>query len=439
MSLDDLLELVPSAARYRREELADEQNALSYWNEAAEALVTPDDQLLDHLLYGFEGEADETRAVPHAVDEATVARLDELVDQNQPTFALLREGVRCGRVQFPEFADEGGSIEEHYQSLLPLRQLARAWYALARLRIAERRYSEAAEELIGLGEMGHMICCGESFTMHYLIGSWILGVAVAGAQLLAVESASPSSAHDSFCAALDRWLAEADRMTLSQRVELCGYALPELARLEACPDVPTLVDQFLDRHYHNAPMLSEGDEEPATVREDDGRRAWRRETILALLEGHAEPFVPAATARQLGRLVADRIAELQRPGAWNIAGPWRRLGRSYRRLRFGARTRVWPAQLHPGFPFECLGPSEDAQRMLAELRPHVSPRSWNAMQPPTEAQLPGVRQRLQWMPNALGVLVVQALLSIDINVAARLNRHRLEAARQALRKMATAA
>jgi hypothetical protein len=61
------------------------------------------------------------------------------------------------------------------------------------------------------------------------------------------------------------------------------------------------------------------------------------------------------------------------------------------------------------------------------------------MQPPTEAQLPGVRQRLQWMPNALGVLVVQALLSIDINVAARLNRHRLEAARQALRKMATAA
>jgi len=36
------------------------------------------------------------------------------------------------------------------------------------------------------------------------------------------------------------------------------------------------------------------------------------------------------------------------------------------------------------------------------------------MQPPTEDQLRALRDRLYWLPNALGVLTIASLLSVNI-------------------------
>jgi hypothetical protein len=277
-----------------------------------------------------------------------------------------------------------------------------------------------------------MVCCGDSFLMQYLVGSYVLDVAQFGIRLLATEPPVPGAALEELGTAVRRWLAEAGRMTHCLRVELCRYALPELELFAACPDVVSLVDQFLERHYPNAPLLSGADDETGTGADDDGRRVWRRERLLYVLDGHPEPFALLPTVRRLGRLVADEIRELDQRRRWPPVAWCQRVGRLYRRSRFRARSQLWPAQLSPRFPYECLGPSAAAQYGLAELQPHVSTRQWAAMQPPAEDQLQALRERLRWVPNPLGVLIISSLLSVDIAQLENLRRARLQATRQAL-------
>jgi len=123
---------------------------------------SPTKRLLNRCLHGVESATEETGRLPRTLDEDTVAGLRLLAERNQPAFTLLRQGVRCGRVQFPDFADDGGSLDEHAESLSPLRDLAHAWWALARLQIADGHYAAAATELAGLGDLGHMLCCGKA-------------------------------------------------------------------------------------------------------------------------------------------------------------------------------------------------------------------------------------------------------------------------------------
>jgi hypothetical protein len=335
-------------------------------------------------------------------------------------------------VQFPEFEEEGGSLAEHAESMMPLRQLARAWQSLARLLISERRYEEAAGELVGVGEMAHLLCCGESFVMHYLLGSAVMQGAGVGMRWLAAEEDAPASALHMLSAAVDRWIAEAGRAAQCLRVDLCSYALPEIERLAACRGMESLLEQLLDRHYASAPLFPEEDGDATQVHPDDDRLAWRRESMLRLLDGHGEPFDPIATVRQLGRLAADQIAVVERQPASSLAAWWRRLGRSYRRSRFRASMRYWPAQFHPGFPYEYLGPGDNARERLAECREHVSARHWQEMQPPSDAQLQAARERLRLAPNALGLLIADALLPVDLSVNERLRRARLAAVRETL-------
>ena len=97
-----------------------------------------------------------------------------------------------------------------------------------------------------------------------------------------------------------------------------------------------------------------------------------------------------------------------------------------------AQARIWPAQPSADFPYECLGPSDAAQHDLAQLQPHVSTRLWAAMQPPTEDQLPAVRERLRWLPNPLGVLITSSLLSVNIAHLEGQRRARLQATQHVL-------
>jgi hypothetical protein len=426
---DELLDLVPTIALYHREPLPDDQNALSYWGEAAAALIEPDEDLLECCLESGSCGADGQRT-PRPLDAPTVERLQAFANANQRVFDLLHAGVACGRVQFPEFEDEGGSIAEHAESLGPFRRLARAWLVLARLLIAEHRYADAARELTALGEMGHLLCCGESFQMDYLVGMAVLGLATVGIRELAVASDVPAAARAVLASAVARWLAEADEMVQCFRVELCSYAVPEIVRLTCSRDVKDLLDQLLERHFGNAPLVPEEDENAA--RDDDGRLAWRRDSMLYLLDGHPNPWDPIATIRALGQLTADRIAGLQEHGRFGPVRFWRRVGRVFRERRLRARMRSWPTQFQAVWPYECLGVSDDAQRQRAEFQEHFTPRQWAEQQPPSKSQLATVRRRLRTIPNALGWLVVDALWSVDITPIEHQRRAELHALRRVL-------
>lgn len=435
MELDALLEYIPPITRYRREPLADAHNALSYWSAAAEGMTPLGSDLWDRISVGAE---EETVVAPTERstrrDEATEKALREVVGCNEPTFQLLDQGLACGRVQFPEFNEEGGSVSEHDETMRLMRDLARLRWASARLQLAERRFAESARELIALGQMGHLLCCGESFVMHYLIGGVVMDHAESGIALLAAAPDVPVETFAEILAAVDRWIAEADAVVQCQRVELCSYAIPELVRLDACDDTTALIDQLLERHYSDAPVLAPDDEDEAPA-EDDRRGEWRREAIQFLLADHPEPFELVPSVACLGQQIADRIEELLQFRARGLPAGWRRLTRKFRQQRFLARVRVWPIQLGPGFPFDCLGPSDAALGALSDLmREHVSAAQWRAYQPPTQAQLAATRARLRWMPNALGWLIVQTLLSVGIAQTERVRRARLEAVRQSLTK-----
>jgi len=438
MSLDDLFQHVPPAARYRREPLDEKQNALSYWSEAA-AVLEPFDETLDEttdrcLWSHLDAEDDSGQPCP--LDESEIPRLRTFVEDNRQVFELLQSGVKCGRVQFHAIVDDEGGLGEHIESTSSLRNLATSWFALARLRIAEGRFADAAQELADLGQMGHLLCCGESFVLQYLVGVNLMGIARVGIRSLVAEQKPHAGSLDGLIAAVDRWIAEADQAAQCYRMDLCSFALPEIDRLMAYSAVESQVDQLLERHYPNEPFPLNEDKPPLTDDDIDARRRWRRDGILFLLDGHPDPFDPVATVRQMGQLVADKIAQLQqRRFSW--ATPLRALGRRYRQSRFEARTRLWPAQFAVEFPFECLGPAELAWRHIAEYLEDLPPRYRADMEPPTDVQLKAARERLRHVPNALGVLVAAALMPTDISSSERLRRERLHATREALRAATT--
>jgi len=112
--------------------------------------------------------------------------------------------------------------------------------------------------------------------MQYLVGSFVLDIVQSGIRLLAAEPQVPEAALEELRTAVGRWAGRSgpnDRLPARGTVPLRPA---ELERFAACPDVVSLVDQFLERHYPNAPLLSGADDESETGAADDGRRAWRR-------------------------------------------------------------------------------------------------------------------------------------------------------------------
>jgi len=429
MSQSNLLQYVPAEARYHYKPLDDEQNAVSYWSEAAAALGEFEENLHESL-YGYLDDEDDS-GKPRLLEEPHISRLRTFVEDKKQVFELLRSGVQCRRVQFYADFDEQGGIEDHVDSMSSLRDLATAWLALARVRIAEGRYADAARELTDCGEMGYLLCCGESFVLQYLVGLTVSGIAQTGFRLLAAEGKSRGDSLDDLIVAVDRWIDESDQAARCYRVELCRFVIPEIDHLTACGSVESQVDRLLDHHYPNEPFPDE-DGQP-TLAEDDieSRRQWRRDGIVSLVENHPHPFDPVATVRQLGQLVADQIARLQhRRFSWTA--PLRELGRRYRQSRFKARTRHWPNQFLVDFPFSCLGPGEHARQQVAELLELMGSQYRAELEPPSEPELQAARDRLRSVPNALGLLVAHALLPMDIFSSENLHRERLRTTREAL-------
>jgi hypothetical protein len=246
--------------------------------------------------------------------------------------------------------------------------------------------------------------------------------ALAGMQQLAGPGVPAGVAGD-LAVAVKHWLASAGKMAQCLKVDLCVFSLVELDRLTENVRRDSLVEELLDRHYANAPLLPSTS--AAEACDDDGRLAWRRERILYLLEGHPAPLDKIATVRLMGQTVADRIRDLQPRRRVDPLAGWRRAARMYRRARFRYRSQQWPAQLQAAFPYEYLGHGPSARSRLGELRAHVAPDQWARMQPPTDPELQIVRRRLRLMPNPLGVLLADALLATDISAQEQLRRQRL--------------
>jgi len=428
MSCDELLQYVPPIARYRREPLDDQRNALVFWDEAAAAMVRLDDALYEELV----DDSSDACSLAISISESNADRVRHYLEENGKTLQLLRDGVCCGQIQFPELEEEGGSVAEHAGSMDPLVELARTWFILAQSQIVNGDVPAAASELIALGQMGHIICCGEGLVMHYLVGSAIMGMALDGIRLLVIGREIPGDLLADLSAAVDRWIEDASDVARCLRVDLCDYSLREIDRLSRSGGLKTMVDQLLDRHYANSPMLASESGRPDRAFDDDGRLQWRRDKIFYLLEGHPAPFDKTTTVSLMGRMVADRIQDLQPPSRFNLVARWDRVKRAYRRSRFNSRCRLWPIQLRPTFLYEFLGPSDDARVALTEIREHVTPRQWAGMQPPTDEQIEAARRRIRVTPNVLGVLMGEALLAIDISSNESLRQQRLNATRTAI-------
>jgi hypothetical protein len=259
--------------------------------------------------------------------------------------------------------------------------------------------------------------------MHYLIGATIQETALGEMRLLSETNSVSGETLRELAEVVEEWLQGAGEMTNCLRVELCAFALREVERLGAYRGIEAQLDQLLERHYTSEPVGGTWEEA------DRERGAWRRACILELLEDHPEPFELVATVRLLGRLTADRIADLQWPSR---GGALRRVARVYRRSRFRSRVRLWPQQLLPLFPFACLGHGARARAQLAELADHFPADTWSRLQAPEEAQLAAAHQRLRYTANPLGVLVAEALLGADPTADENLRRGRLQTIRDAL-------
>jgi hypothetical protein len=410
--------------------MPDSRNSLWYWSEAAEKSTPIDCDLWERCVAdNAELEAGQRRRTP-PLDEATTAALREAIDRNTEALELLRQGVACGQVQFPEMTGEGGSVSEHADSIDPLRQLSRIWWARARLLLADGRTDEAASDLIGLGDMAHLVCCGESLVMHYLVGCIVQALPLYGIKMLAAEPVVAADTRRQVREALERWIDEANLSSRCQCVDLCSYAIPEMARIAEAGNPEAVIDRFLERHYTIRPQMPESEKEVASA--PDGRVEWRRDAIRHLLSDHPQPFDLKPLVEPMGRVIADRVERWQEPSAWSIARSWRRMKRTYRLKRFESRRRLWPAQLTPHFPFECLGPSDSARHELAEMRPLVSPTEWKSMQVPSPSELKQIKEKMRWTPNALGWLIAQSLLPMDVSGTEMQRRARLDATRRFL-------
>ena len=85
MSRDGLLEQVPTIARYRREPLEDDRNAVAFWDEASKALVELDDEeLYDQLVC----EAPESRDVAAFPTGAGAERVRTFLENNRKALDL---------------------------------------------------------------------------------------------------------------------------------------------------------------------------------------------------------------------------------------------------------------------------------------------------------------------------------------------------------------
>jgi hypothetical protein len=259
--------------------------------------------------------------------------------------------------------------------------------------------------------IGEMICAGDGQMLHYLIGLWIRSAALRSIGRLGAHPDIPRPLLDELLHAVARSLRVPDGLAQSLRVDFCTITLPQLDRTSDEGGLETIVDKLLATYYSSHAPLGDDVGLSATVELAEDWVAWRRQQILALLAGHPRPYDKAATARLMGLLTARVVREAryaEQFGDLSLLGKLHRLRRQFFRHRLQAKTRFWPVELTPGFPYGATGRGNfaaDAEQTAAS--------ALGARQLLTERRRAAAQRRLHKIPNPIGLILVEHLAAFD--------------------------
>jgi hypothetical protein len=405
MSLESLLKIVPPQAIYRRIPLDPRLNALGPWQEAAARLVVPSDEngVWTALVYASQISA--LRLLPaHRTFALGV------LERNAECLAALDRGLQRGQLQFAELRSiEQVPAETEFASRLG--EIARLHLIRFRLAFAEGDTVAAADELFRLERIGCLISAGEGRMLHYLIGLWLRAAAVRGFGHVAANIHAPAAVLERILETVAEGLKSPDGMAQSLRVDLSSIALAQLDRTIDKGKLSQIVDSLLEVYYR--PRRSIAAKEPGSEHAAIAD-AWiedLRQRILFLLDGHPRPFDKKATARLMGTITAETIADLahvRRPAFLDVAGQLHGMRRKLRLFRLSQKTRYWPAELSPGAQIDVRGgmglqPPLDEEVVAIQL-PAESLR---------EPQLKVARGKLRRVENPVGLMLTEQLMAFD--------------------------
>jgi hypothetical protein len=409
-----LIEYIPPEAVYHRVPLDDDKNALGPWSEAINHLNYPDaeddddDIIFFELLYG----SDETGERVDYPTGKKAERIATILENNRRAIELIDEGIKRGRLQFPEPRPE---------TFLADKDVARDFVHIAQVRhvkirslLAAGEIRAACEEAVRLLRTGEMICTGEGLIFQYIMGCWPRNTGANAIHRLASEDEIPDDSLADLLTAVRRSLQREDGFIQSLRVDLCRGTLPILEQMPEATDVVTLVDQLLALYYSDqifTDLMSVEDEDKVDPKVLSERLRWRREKILFLLDGHPDPFDKIATAELMGRLFAAMIRKIERSAKSNATDQDEGLDDPLDAVL--GRIKIWPEQLTPGFWCDCLGEDEQArakQREMIEFIESEGMENLKEMQefyrPPTDTELARARKKLKKVRNPVGLLLV---------------------------------
>lgn len=419
MAIEQLLKYVPAAAVSREPPLAEEENALGPWREAAARLVKPadDDEVWDRLHREPASSVPDQETAFTPFRRATLPftfpdgedgqHVREILQANQPALELMELGIQRGRLQLPESRD----MEAFGRStdwLLPVRDTTRLFRARAMAAAADGDFDAAGRDLLNMLHIGEVLCNADGFRICYLIGFQVQRGAMASMRGLARIAGLPSRTRDELAAGLRRSLAQLDDLARCVPFELRNWDLPYVALFPEDKDLETLVDMWVEKNTGDNIWELELDE--ATKRAKlEVRRAQYRQDLLFLLDGHPRPFDKIATARLVGRNAVDTILRLRPPTPWTWLNLPRLLSRWWHRKHrqwLDRQTRQWPGYYcrrnwvdYDAAPDDVL---KDAQESIGSGGVARTTR-------PTQAQLQEAKPRLRRVDNPLGILLANSL------------------------------
>lgn len=217
---------------FQRPTLPADQNAYTYWTNAIPELRLPQGDVLNAAF-------DQASNLSSNMPEGNAQNVLKvwLVSKKEP-LGLFNKGITLGKFQFPVFSlHDFGTTH-----LAGLRQVARVKSVQGRILATEAKYSEAADEFMGIFNAGQLIISGDGPMIHYLVGIAVESIGLSRLRWLCCCDDVP----DDVLLRVLRQLPvpESRDMALAQtyRAELDQCAIPAI--LEVVSDAKTPTNDF---------------------------------------------------------------------------------------------------------------------------------------------------------------------------------------------------
>ncbi|MBX3411345.1 MAG: hypothetical protein KF708_01415 [Pirellulales bacterium] len=393
----ELLEQIPTSARYVHVPLADDENAFALWCEAASSVNTSSLELIEGYFFN---EPDE---FPRGED---LQKLAAVFQENQRPLDLFNESVRRKGWQHTELFEL-----EDFENLWPmdriielrnfgwLNQVKAKWHA------SLGQFDEAAAVLANLLRSGRMICRGGGTELHFIIAAMCVNIALGGMRQIARLRGCSEPALVSMLNALEHELNEDDGYIKCEQIEL----LKNLAIVDNFPDPSTpdeLIEHFLEYGYQDS--IGSDDEkdgdEAATAKIEIASRAERRKRdVRFLLDGHPALLDKRATARLLAEQSSKRIQKVEQ--SWSTDADCS--GDLF------LPDSIWPHQLLPNMALDYVGDGPEADVFWTSYADSHGYDSTTYGKYPSSERLAALRDRLRDVPNPVGWLLSGSLVGSD--------------------------